>query len=251
MSQNKTIIPGQRINIEPNSSAQTCKDLPNMYRRSASAPTNMKTIVGENTTPPTIPAGNRETEAQQAKPHSIVLQDRPIVGLLYSVSHQQIGELFPVYLGRNVVGRNADCDIVLAETSVTGHHAIIVARKIQTDVSSRLIVSLTDSSSLTGTQLNGQYIDFDTHVLENMDHIIVGQAYELVFIKLDATEFHLHSAVHFMSSDVNTNTHEIERTKIQANDPTPSSTPLQNEAADFYSPSKGRSGQTRTVISTR
>ena len=49
----------------------------------------------------------------------------PVVGFLYSISRQGIGEYWPLRLGTNVIGRSADCDIRLMERSVSERHASI------------------------------------------------------------------------------------------------------------------------------
>ena len=195
MSQNKTIIPGMR-NIN-NIQSQENEMPADFYRRPQKngpmdRPAEKKTIIGEpdptgKTNP--IKMEKKEEEPQPDKTPKIIMQDRPIVGVLFSVSRKTFGEIFPVYLGRNVIGRDSSCDIILNETTVSERHGVLVVKfnpAIKKHVS-----SITDTNSSCGTALNGEQIYYDTHVLENNDHILVGTAYELVYIRLDADTLNL------------------------------------------------------------
>ena len=44
--------------------------------------------------------------------HVVRLQNRPLIGVLYSISAGIEGELFPVYVGRNTIGSDPSCDIL-------------------------------------------------------------------------------------------------------------------------------------------
>ena len=86
--------------------------VPNLYRQEAAAMQE-----------------EQDMTATSAYKRTIKLQDRPIIGALFSISAGIQGELFPIYVGRNTIGSSPDCDICLRETSVSAQHAILLARK--------------------------------------------------------------------------------------------------------------------------
>ena len=108
------------------------------------------------------------------------LQQRQLVGVLYSLSAGPDGELFPVYVGRNRIGSDTACDICLRESSVSEYHALLLTRK-QTDYDGREYVNvvLSDNNSPSGTSVNGECL-YDRQQCSDGDIIGVGQHYELV-----------------------------------------------------------------------
>ena len=129
-----------------------------------------------------------------------MLQNRPLVGMLVSASHGGKVELFPIYLGRNVIGHATKADVRLSEASVSESHAVIVVRR-QQQPKSLLLVSIKDTNSSYGTYVNGQSIDYDVHLIEDHDVIQVGLAYRLTFIKLDVDELGLKACPDFQSTE--------------------------------------------------
>lgn len=119
------------------------------------------------------------THGQQNR-RTVTLQPRPIVGVLYSISDGVEGELFPIYVGRNTVGSDANCDISLRETSVSAMHGLLLARK-QTNVQGEeyLSVTLADNNSNYGTTVNGERLGYDKVTLADGDIVTVGQNYVL------------------------------------------------------------------------
>lgn len=244
MSQNKTRILGGDIDTQqlyPQNGVD--KDpMANFYRQntntqaSTSANTSCKTIIGG--TFDDITDQNQATQAQVSQPAPKPLSQkaekpkptpqRHIVGLLFSVSKTEMGEIIPIYLGRNVIGRDASCDICLEEESVSDTHAIIVARQL-TGNRPMIVVSLTDKDSSYGTYLSNELIDYDTHIVENGDHIRFGQAYEFVFIKLDATNLGLNKANNFYSASA---------TKLASSE----------SGNNPYAPTNGKNNSNRTMI---
>ena len=118
------------------------------------------------------------------------------MGLLFSISGNSLGEMFPLYMGRNIVGRDATCDVCLPEETVSGKHAVIVVRNIP-QPQPRLIVSIKDTDSSCGTYINDESIDFDVHLLEDKDRLRIGVAYELLFFKFDPNTMGLSASPHF------------------------------------------------------
>lgn len=127
---------------------------------------------------------------EKAKPRCVVeLQDRPLVGVLYSISAGIEGDLFPIYIGRNSIGSDPSCDICLRETTVSAKHGLILARK-QTDENGNEFISvfLSDEDSLCGTSINGERLGYERVVCNNGDFIQVGHNYVLLLALFQNTE---------------------------------------------------------------
>lgn len=121
--------------------------------------------------------------------HVVRLQNRPLIGVLYSISAGIEGELFPVYVGRNIIGSDLSCDICLRETSVSSQHGILLARKQYNQEGNEYInVLLSDNNSMYGTSVNGERINFEKVTCSNGDVISVGQNYVLVLSLFNALE---------------------------------------------------------------
>lgn len=110
----------------------------------------------------------------------IPLQGRMIVGVLYTVSRNLIGEIYPVYVGKNTIGSDSDCDICLRESSVYNLHATLLVRKL-TDDSGKIHTSVSISGSMAGVGLsiNGEEVDEDRVYCHSGDIIKVGDNYML------------------------------------------------------------------------
>lgn len=119
--------------------------------------------------------------------HIVHLQNRPLIGVLYSISAGIEGELFPVYVGRNTIGSDLSCDICLRETSVSAQHGILLARKQTNDQGNEYInVILSDTNSSYGTCVNGERLNFEKVVCADGDVINIGQNYVLVLSLFNA-----------------------------------------------------------------
>lgn len=119
--------------------------------------------------------------------HIIRLQDRPVIGVLYSISAGIEGELFPVYVGRNTIGSDLSCDICLRETSVSAQHGILLARKLTNEDGCEYIsVTLSDSNSSYGTGVNGEKLSFEKVTCLDGDVISLGRNYVLVLSLFNA-----------------------------------------------------------------
>lgn len=119
----------------------------------------------------------------------VKLQRRPVIGVLYSISAGMEGELFPVYVGRNIIGSDLSCDICLRETSVSAEHGILLARK-QTnfDGEEYVNVSLSDNNTAYGTTLNGDRLSFDKVTCEDGDILGIGLNYVLILSLFNAID---------------------------------------------------------------
>ena len=75
------------------------------------------------------------------------------------------GEVFPTPLGRFIVGRDAKCDIVLSDPTVSSRHAKLVVRAEN--------CSVTNLMATNGTRVNGQEVE--SRFLKDGDVIRLGQ----------------------------------------------------------------------------
>ena len=121
----------------------------------------------------------------------------PVVGFLYSISRQGIGEYWPLRLGTNVIGRASDCDIRLMERSVSEHHASISIKQMSS--THRLIASIRDIGSKNGMYLNDEELDYDNHSCKANDIITIGKCYKLIMLLVDAEQLGLSVAENFVS----------------------------------------------------
>lgn len=79
---------------------------------------------------------------------------------------------------RLVIGRDEQCDLVIADRQVSRHHARI---SLEGDG-----YTLTDLGSKNGTFLNGQELD-EPHVLQDGDEIQIAYCCKLAFVGAEAT----------------------------------------------------------------
>jgi hypothetical protein len=87
-----------------------------------------------------------------------------LLGWLVPLEGSKMGELFPLR-GRVTVGTAADNDIVIPESSISGHHCEIVAGSTG--------FSLNDLGSTNGTFVNDRPIR--THELVDNDNVVLGR----------------------------------------------------------------------------
>lgn len=132
--------------------------------------------------------------SEKASPRvtDIELQERPLAGILYSVSCDECGEIFPVYVGRNTIGSDAQSDIYLSENTVSPNHALILVRVINSGARGRMVtMSISDNNSDFGTAVNGESILDDIVPIKAGDIIQIGNAYHFVYTPLRADQFGL------------------------------------------------------------
>lgn len=134
---------------------------------------------------PTIPmGGNNIGGGASAGGHTVIripgredngLDGRRIVGLLVSYSLNPTGEVFHLYEGRNIIGRDATCDIVFNSSSVSGKHLVIVYYAANNSF------VMQDQLSSNGTYVNGAFIGDNKHHLKSGDIVVIG-AVKFVFL---------------------------------------------------------------------
>lgn len=192
---------------------------------------------------------------------SVTLQNRQIIGVMYSISAGINGELFPIYIGRNTIGSDFSCDICLREMSVSGMHGILLAREQVNDSGEKYInVSLSDDNSMYGIYVNDERAGFERVTLQDGDIVSIGMNYVFV-ISLFNAKGKLTVAHDFqpMEEDLSTTNYG----GVPSNDKLPQSSPAtrsaqqhqqgsgtfgnkqqqqQNNASasDFYKPSKDK-----------
>ena len=199
MSQEKTIIPELlKKKIENNENAtEKCNDKTQML--------TPKTQVGKNAGQEPAPApapaaGNIDAggptvlqdtpkAAPQTPKNVIQLQDRPIVGMLFTISNGGKAEIFPLYMGRNEVGRTATADVCLNEESISQEQAIILVRRYDKN---KIHFTIVDNGSSNGTFINGELVEeLETHLLEDGSILDFGSGYKMKFFKLLGEELGL------------------------------------------------------------
>lgn len=92
-----------------------------------------------------------------------------LVGWLVSFSLDPSGIDFPLREGRNLLGADPDCDVVIeGDPAISGTHAVVMYRRGE--------LQIRDSDSTNGTHVNGQDIFGESGVrIESGDRIRVGQ----------------------------------------------------------------------------
>ncbi len=127
-----------------------------------------------------FPAGNVDSGTGLTRNVEVRLQERPLVGTLISASADGMGEIFPIYLGKNVIGRGEDCDIRLNEVTVSQNHAVILVRTVVDEYGNhQLSATLTDYDSDYGSNVDGLQAEYDKLTLQNGSTICIGRGYVL------------------------------------------------------------------------
>ena len=185
MSQNRTMVPGMEDSgqYSPNGENNFSNDI---YTRRSSS--NRGTVVpGMGGYQPETPRANNGVIMGNAQPAGPVRQQpvegKPVVGFLYSISRQGIGEYWPLHIGQNTIGYSDKCDIQLAEGTVSSEHAVLVVRKMKNP--EKTIASISDQRSTNGTMVNGESLGFSAVECFNNDVITIGENYELVLLLVD------------------------------------------------------------------
>jgi hypothetical protein len=145
---NKTqAMPGNNGETIPNSGAFTAVD-----PTPKPAPTPNKTMI----------IGDEGTEGQGP-----VRSSRKLVGWLVSYTLSDMGADFKLFEGRNIIGRDLDCQISVNDPSVSAKHAVLLFRAGH--------YSITDQQSTSGTFVNGEDIELAPRYLNDGDTIRVGK----------------------------------------------------------------------------
>lgn len=125
--------------------------------------------------------GNDETIPDQTIPDSTLRKNEDIAiiaqkqstvkkrieGFLITYSHNPYGDYYPLYLGKNRIGRNKTSDIVVNDLAMSGEHAVILFRGNKVFIEDRL--------SVNGTFINDGKESIDRANLNDNDIIKMGQ----------------------------------------------------------------------------
>lgn len=139
--------------------------------------------------------GKSNTIRKEVPQSSKTSHNVPVIGFLYSISRQGIGEYWPVHVGRNTIGRDDNNDVVLAEYTVSGFHASLSVRKMKSN--GKVIALIRDEGSKTGLLVNGEELGYEGHECFNGDVITIGCNYTLLLILINAEEAGLSIAEKF------------------------------------------------------
>lgn len=91
---------------------------------------------------------------------------RKLVGWLVSYSNDSLGMDYKLFEGRNIIGRDMDCNISVNDGRVSGKHAVLLFRAGK--------YSITDTQSSHGTFVNDEDIELEPRYINDGDIIRVG-----------------------------------------------------------------------------
>ncbi len=233
MSQNKTVVPESEYDYQNPTYSGINRDTE--FYRPSSGTVNSTVISGINgvSAPPPVPTSSVNRTApnsQKLQTRQIALQERVIIGVLFSISKGLLGELFPIYLGRNMIGSSSYCDISLKEMSVSEEHAVLYARC--DEYPGECFLMITDYGSSYGTGVNEKDCNYNSLTVKDGDILTIGQHYRLIVKLFDVGDKNLFEDSGFVDKE---NSANLELTDYQSN-------------SDFYSPSRNASNDNRTVI---
>lgn len=101
---------------------------------------------------------------------------RKLVAVLVCYDMNPCGDVFPVYEGRNIIGRKSSCDIsIIGDGQVSSEHLVILYREVEG------IFWAIDNHSSNGTFVNGKFEN--QAELNNSDVITIGET-RLIFIPI-------------------------------------------------------------------
>lgn len=236
MSQNKTIVPGVDYNdVNTNIDEAFYAGL---YSKSNNAD-GQKTYIPGMGDGSVAPPSNNQPRVQQnnnsiiEQTRTISFQNRVVVGVLFSVSRGLLGEIFPLYLGRNLIGKSNNCDVCLCENTVSSEHAILYIRKTNGNPQSHYDITLTDYNSEYGSTVNQEDGRYETLPVKENDILTIGLHYKFIIKIFDVDDTMLNEDEEFEDSN--------------ATGPTQFGQEIIGN--NFYAPSSDGGNSNKTVIS--
>lgn len=240
MSQNKTVVSG--INYE-NIGNENIDDLyGSLYSRGADE-IKRTYVSGAGVVSPVSVLSSPKVVASSDTPlceqpsRQVSLQNRVVVGVLFSVSRGLLGEIFPIYLGRNVIGQAEYCDICLYEKTVSPEHAILNIRK-EDYPSPHFEMSLTDYASTYGVLVNNTDGRYEQLPVSENDVITIGRHYKFIIKTFDTDSKGLTEDEEFEESKISS--------PVGTNEAQDDVSPVMS--SEFYAPSSKKSDSNRTVL---
>lgn len=234
MSQNKTVVPGVNLNqseIESSIYDELYSRNPESSNATYVPGVSQKTVVGTNTSSLSVDEHFPDRE-EEPEPRTIILKKRVVVGVLFSISKGILGELFPVYLGDNLIGNTEECDVCLLEKTVSSRHALLNISHSPGSMSYQ--ISITDLNSMYGTLVNDVDVRYDVSIVSENDVITCGLHYKLLLKLFDVEENHLHEDDEFEAVQIKHDSVTI-----------PQRSNLSNV---FYTPTKNNQNSSKTVL---
>lgn len=169
---------------------------------------------------------------------TIPLQPRVLAGVLYSISKGLLGEIFPVYLGDNTLGKEEGCEIRLQEATVSLRHGYLQITR--DDAEGTIHAIFTDRGSTYGSEINGVDARYETLCLNDGDILGIGLHYRLLFKIFDNSTERLYEDEEFQDTSV-------PPSPLQVEDEIPSNF-NKDLSNDFYAPSGKETEDRRTVL---
>jgi hypothetical protein len=117
-----------------------------------------------------------ETSSGSIKEQKVYRNTRKLVGWLVTYSLDSMGVDFKLYEGRNIIGRDVNCNITINDSTVSSTHAVILFRSGK--------YSITDQQSSHGTFVNGEDIELEPRYLKDGDIIRLGKTILMVRFSL-------------------------------------------------------------------
>ena len=108
-----------------------------------------------------------DEKAENSVGNGEIRSSRKLVGWLVSYSFSEMGVDFKLFEGRNIIGRDLDCQICVDDNTASAKHAVLLFRSGR--------YSITDQQSTQGTFVNGEDIELAPRYLNDGDIIKVGQ----------------------------------------------------------------------------
>lgn len=108
-----------------------------------------------------------DEETDDGKGKGEIRSSRRLVGWLVSYTLDEMGVDFKLFEGRNIIGRDLDCQISVNDSTVSAKHAVLLYRAQK--------YSITDQQSTHGTFVNGEDIELRPIYLNDGDIIKVGK----------------------------------------------------------------------------
>ena len=122
-------------------------------------PTN-RTVFGDESEIEVTPTGQQVEK-------KVYRSSRKLVGWLVTYSFDAMGVDYKLYEGKNIIGRDMDCNITVNDGMMSGKHATLLFRDDA--------YALKDEMSSHGTFVNDKNIGFETYVLKDGDVIRMGE----------------------------------------------------------------------------
>ena len=94
---------------------------------------------------------------------------RKLAGMLISYTIDKAGVYFPIYAGRNMIGRSPDCDIEVSNDMQISKPKHALIRFLENEF------ILKDQDSSNGVFVNGKYISTESYKLKDGDMIRLGE----------------------------------------------------------------------------